>query len=210
MQEPVMKRIYSLATKAASRAMGALAVLMLAGCATSLSAHVTSFQQWPDGVAGQYYEFVAGDASQAGNLEYQAYRDMVRAAIGATGLVEARPGATARFEVAFSYGTEPTQVITRQPVDPFFYGGGFYGPRWGWGGYFGPDWVPVPVSAVRNKLTVQIRDKQQGGKEVYRSSAIAVTGREALPEVMPYLVRAVFDDFPGNNGRVREVRYRLD
>jgi len=25
---------------------------------------------------------------------------------------------------------------------------------------------------------------------------------------MPYLMQALFDNFPGNNGQVREVRYR--
>ena len=28
-----------------------------------------------------------------------------------------------------------------------------------------------------------------------------------LPAVVPYLVRAVFDDFPGQNGKVRLVRF---
>ena len=30
---------------------------------------------------------------------------------------------------------------------------------------------------------------------------------DQLPQVVPYLVRAVFDDFPGQNGRVRVVRF---
>lgn len=208
-----MNPVFSRARMLALRALLLSAALALAGCASTLSARVTSFQQWPDGVAGQAYEFAPPAADQSGSLEFQAYRDMVRAAIGATGLVEARPGLPARFRVEFQYAAKPTQVMSRQPVDPFFYGGGFYGPRWGWpgwGGYYGPDWVAVPVNAVRNSLTVQIRDLQNGNAEVYRSTATATTGQDALAEVMPYLVRAVFDNFPGNNGQVREVRYRLD
>src|SRR5690606_2978313 len=77
---------------------------LVAGCAApSVSARVTSFQQWPDGVAGQTYQF-APETGQRNNLEYQSYQDMVRAGIGATGLVEAREGRNARFTVSFRYG----------------------------------------------------------------------------------------------------------
>ena len=130
--------------------------LVLSGCATpTVSARVTSFQQWPAGVEGQTYQFVPAEPSQANNLEYQSYQDMVRAGIGATGLVEAQGGAKARFNVSFRYGTTQTQVMVRRPYDPYFNGGygygGFYGPR-PWGGYYGywgPEWVDVPVVAQR-------------------------------------------------------------
>jgi len=193
----------------------ALSAALLSGCATpTVQARVTSFQQWPTGVAGEAYRFVDAAPGQAGNLEYQAYQDMVRAGIGPTGLVEARDGGRARFTVSFRYGAEQTQVMVRRAYDPYFYGGygGFYGPRW-WGGgfgYWGPDWVDVPTVAYRNRLSVEIHDTARGGAEVYRSTAYIVTGREDLVRTMPYLVRAIFDNFPGNNGSEREVEYPLD
>lgn len=187
----------------------------LAGCATTntVSARVTSFQQWPSDAVGQRYRFVIADPSQNNNLEYQAYQDMVRAGIGSTGLVEAENGASARFTVSFKYGVSQTQVMVRRPYDPYFYGGygpGFYGPRgyWGgWGGYWGPDWVDVPAVAYRNTLTLEIHDANRSGAEVYRATAYSVSGGEKLLTVMPYLVRAIFDNFPGNNGSEREVHY---
>lgn len=182
--------------------------LALAGCASTLSARVTTFEQWPSGVEGQTWQFATGEGN---GLEVQAYQDMVRAAIGATGLVEARdvPG---RFVVALDYGAESQPRTVRQPMpDPFLYGG-FYGPRyWGWGygpwGY-GPDWVPVEVIAQRNYLTVSIRDRSHADEEVYRSTAVIWSQDEALASVMPYMVSAVFDGFPGNNGQVRTIEYR--
>jgi hypothetical protein len=189
----------------------------LAGCATtnSVSARVTSFQQWPDDAVGQRYRFVIADPGQENNLEYQAYQDMVRAGIGSTGLVEAGKGASARFTVSFRYGVSQTQVMVRRPYDPYFYGGygqGFYGRPgyWsGWGGYWGPDWVDVPAVAYRNALTLEIHDASRNGAEVYRASAYSVSGGEKLLAVMPYLVRAIFDGFPGNNGSEREVHYTV-
>lgn len=191
--------------------MAALCLALLAGCATpTVTARVTSFQRWPQGVEGQRYAFAAVPEVQARNLEYQSYQDTVRAGLGRTGLVEAAPGQPARFTVSFSYGTAPTQVLVSRPVDPF-YGPGFYGPGWrrgwGWGGYWGPGWVDVPVTVYRNTLSLEIHDTSQGGAEVYRSTAYTLSNREDMVSAMPYLVRAIFDDFPGNNGAEREVEY---
>ena len=194
--------------------LAVLGALVLSGCATpTVSARVTSFQQWPTGVEGQTYQFVQAEPSQANNLEYQSYQDMVRAGIGATGLVEAQSGAKGRFDVSFRYGTSQTQVMVRRPYDPYFKGGygygGFYGPR-PWGGYYGywgPDWVDVPMVVQRNTLTLQIHDSQRGGAEVYRSSAFILSERDNFVRMMPYLVRAIFDGFPGNNGAEREIQF---
>ncbi|MCD0505342.1 DUF4136 domain-containing protein [Bordetella petrii] len=191
----------------------ALSAGLLSGCGTpTVQARVTSFQQWPADVVGATYRFADATPGQAGNLEYQAYQDVVRASIGPTGLVEAQGGKPARFLVKFNYGTEQTQVMVRRSYDPYFYGGyGFYGPRW-WGGgmgYWGPEWVDVPTVAYRNRLNVEIHDSTRNGAEVYRSTAYIVTGRQDLVRTMPYLARAIFDGFPGNNGSEREVEYPL-
>lgn len=198
----------------------AISAVVLAGCTSTVAARVTSFQQWPADVVGQSYQFVPARPEQINNLEYGAYQDMVRAAAGSTGLVEAGPNTPARFQLSFDYGVEQTQVNRRQPYNPQFYGGfgsyggyggfgygrGFGGP-WGWGNAWGPDWVDVPVVAYRQWLNLRINDKQKGNAEVYRSTASSLTDRPDLVQVMPYLVRSIFDNFPGNNGSERTIEY---
>jgi hypothetical protein len=76
-----------------------------------------------------------------------------------------------------------------------------------WGGPECPAWADVPTVAYRNALTINIQDAQQGGKEVYRATAYSIAQRDMLLRVMPYLVRAIFDVFPANNGSEREVQY---
>lgn len=185
------------------------AALVLSGCAAPpVSARVTSFQHWPAGVEGQTYRFVEASAGQKNNLEYLSYQDLVRAAIGVTGLVEAREGERARFDVAFRYSALPSQQMVRQPFQPQpFFHGGFYGPynRAGMGAVWGPAWIDLPVAAFRNTLSLEIRDNEQSGREVYRSSASIMTAQENLVGAMPFLVNAIFDSFPGNNGAEREV-----
>lgn len=193
-------------------------VIGLSGCASTVSARVTSFQHWPGNAAGQAYRFAPVEAN---NLEQRAYQDVVRASIGATGLVEAPPGGAARFEVAFDYGVAQVQVMTRRPYDPYFYGGyggygrfagpygRFWGPGFGWGGYWGPEWVDVPVTAYRNTVNLRISDAAQGGAEVYRATASTLSDRPDLIRVMPYLMQSVFDNFPNNNGTDREIDYSV-
>ena len=187
---------------------GALGVMVgVSGCASTMSTRVTSFQQWPADAQGQTYRFAQ---SQEANLEKRAYQDMVRASMGSTGLVEAAPGAPARFDVSFDYGVSQVQVMTRQPYDPYFYGG--FGRYYGgpYGRFWGPEWVDVPVTGYRNTVNVRINDRQRGGAEVYRSTASTLSDRPEMVRVMPYLVRSIFDNFPGNNGSEREVEYRVD
>lgn len=180
-----------------------LAACLMAGCATTLSARVTRFQKWPADADGATYR-LAPEAGQAGDLEYEAFADMVRAAIGPVGLVEAKSGQGARFDVSFTYGTKKgVEWVTRYADFPP------YGPPWGYYGPFGPPMVNVPVTVYSDELTVIIKDSRQRGAEVYRATAVTETSGKNLPQVMPYLAHAVFDHFPGNNGQVMTVQYKM-
>jgi len=190
--------------------------LVLAGCASTLSARVTSYQQWPADAQDATYRIVPS-TSQINNLEFQSIADMVRASIGPTGLVEARSGAAARFDVHIDYDNAMTQTWVQRYNDPYLndgwgFGpafGGYYGGYRGWGGgiFMSPSVSNIPVEVYKNTLTITIRDNQNKGTEVYRSSAVNVSSTDNLLQVMPYLAQAVFDSFPGNNGQVREVTY---
>lgn len=192
-------------------------IFALGGCASTIAARVTSYQHWPDDAVGATYR-IASTPQQDNNLEFQSFADMIRAAIGPIGLVEAGAAETARFDVEIDYGSPVEKRWVQRYRDPYWDGWGFnpffsgiYGGYggWGWGSgiYMGPSTVNVPVEIYKNTLTVTIRDNQNGGHEVYRSSAVNISEGDNLAVVMPYLAQAVFDGFPGNNGQVREVRY---
>ncbi|NYT63983.1 DUF4136 domain-containing protein [Alcaligenaceae bacterium] len=190
-------------------------LLLVAGCASTLSARVTSYEKWPANTQGQLYRIVPS-ASQKNNLEFQTVADMLRAAIGPTGLVEAQAGHTARFDLTINYDNPASQTLV-QRYEPYMDGwgfgpafGGYYGGYGGWGGamYFAPAYQNVLVEVFKNTLTVVIIDNQNHGAEVYRASAVNVSSSDNLVQAMPYLAQAVFDDFPGNNGQVREVSYK--
>lgn len=192
-----------------------MSALLVSGCASTLSARVTSYQQWPANAQGATYRIVP-DQKQVNNLEFQSIADMIRASIGPTGLVEARSGQP-RFDVHINYDNPMTQALVQRYNDPYLYDGwgfgpsfgGYYGGYRGWGGgiFLSPSTYAEPVNVYKNTLTVIINDNQNKGTEVYRSSAVNVSSSDNLFQAMPYLAQAVFDGFPGNNGQVREVEY---
>lgn len=195
----------------------ATALIALGGCASTLSARVTSYQQWPVGTQGEYYRIVAAPA-QSGNLQFGAFSDMLRAAIGPTGLREAVGSTQPRFNVKMEYENPVKQVWVQRYNDAYLNDGwmgsafgGYYGGwnRWGGGIFYSPSVVNVPVDVYRNTLTVTIFDQQDAGREVYRATATHSSQTNNLDSAMPYLMQAIFDDFPGNNGQVREVRFEL-
>jgi len=190
-------------------------VLALSACASSIVANVTTYQKWPSDAVGQSYRIVAQADQSQDNLEFQTVADMVRAGIGASGLVEAVQGQDARFSVHMHYENPLTQIWVRRYADvyPYYPWGypfpGYYGRPFGWGGWYAPPVVTVPVQVHRNTLTLWITDARQQNAEVYRATAIELGESDQWMGVMPYLVRAIFDDFPGNNGQVRRLEYDL-
>lgn len=193
----------------------AFVLALMSGCASSLSAQVTRYQQWPADAAGAHYRIVASEG-QRNNLPFSAYADMVRAAIGPTGLVEEQAGRAARFDLSLDYGNSLERRWVQREVDPYYDGRfGFYRPPFGggfypWGGWaIGPTYQDVPIDLYKNTLTVTIRDHADHDREVYRATAVSLGQSDNLAAIMPYLARAVFDRFPGRNGQVIEVRYDL-
>jgi len=195
----------------------AAVLITLGGCASTLSARVTTYQQWPIGAQGEYYRIVPA-SDQSGNLQFAAFSDMLRASIGPIGLREAVDGVQPRFDVRMEYGNPVKQTWVQRYNDGYFYDGwmgpafgGYYGGwgRWGGGVFFTPSVINVPVNVYQNTLTVTLSDQEDGGREVYRATAVHTSETDNLDSVMPYLMQAIFDDFPGNNGQVREVRYEL-
>jgi len=194
----------------------AAALLLLAGCASTLRSEVTSFQRWPANAAGASYSF-ARTAAQNNNLEHTSYEDNARAQLALLGLKEAAAGTPARFSISLQYGSVGQTVQTREPLwqdQPMWQPIGYQHPTLGWQpGYwrsdpFGPRIVgyqTVERSAQRHRLRVDI---SEAGTKVFEATATTLVQRTPLPSTMPYLVRSVFDGFPGGNGQSRIVEWK--
>ncbi|NLJ63058.1 MAG: DUF4136 domain-containing protein [Alcaligenaceae bacterium] len=197
------------------RLMMLLATLvLLGGCANTWSAKVTTFQQWPaDAFTARY--FIEPPKDDRSVLIFQSIADNVRVALGAVGLVEGDN--TSRLVVQLDYDNPMQQEWVERYADPFYDGVYPYGSVWGgvghFGGFgggvvFGPRLVTVPTNIYANTLEVTIRDKANHLAEIYRVRVINKSNSDDLIQVMPYLAKAAFTDFPGLNGKTQYIKIK--
>jgi len=201
--------------------MALLFVALLAGCASPITARVTSFNQWPADAAGSTFSFIS-PVDSTRELEQATYESHVQAALEKQGLRRAPPGQVGRIQAEVRVISRNEQKTWLQPVyhdQPFF----LPPYRDAAGRVFPGAWVPDPfgpryvgdrqVSRIvwLSNLRLRLLDTRGSppGKPhtVFESRASYEGDSDDLPALVPYLVRAVFDDFPGQNGRTRSVNF---
>jgi Domain of unknown function (DUF4136) len=220
MKAPALKRHFSSLTR-----LGLAAALLglLAACASPITARVTSFNQWPANSAGSTFSYVSR-TDNTRELEQATYENYVQAELEKRGLVRAPAGQVGRMQVDVTTSNRSEQRTYLQPIyqDNYVYlpgyrdaAGRIYPGVWTLDP-FGPRYVgdrQINTALQTSTLQLRLLDSQgaPAGKPrtVFESRAIfeGEGSGENLPQVVPYLVRAVFDDFPGQNGRTRVVRF---
>jgi hypothetical protein len=207
-----MSRIIDRSLRCAS---AALLLVALAGCATGpklVRTEVTSFNEWPTLPADKTYAF-ARTLEYQNSLELKSYEDLVRDELTSRGFKLAADPAEANLVVTLRPSVSGTAVEVRDPwaFDPLWgpYGG-FYGPRRFGGFYGGPYWGgygfnDYSVEVFKRRLELDIDSRTMVGKRYYEGRVENSARSPSLPQVMPVLVRALFSDFPGNNGQTRRI-----
>ncbi len=191
---------------------------LLGACATGpqvVRTEVTSFDAWSTLPADRSYVF-SRTLEYQDSLEMQSYEDMVRDELAQRGFALATDPSGAALIVTLRPSVMSTQVRVREPYADPFWGGPWrgWGPRpgFGWGGWYGP----MPYWGVgtlddqtfeiyRRRLEIDIDSKAIAGKRYYEGRVENTGDSAALPKVMPYLIRALFTDFPGNSGQTRRI-----
>lgn len=193
----------------------ATVVLLQTGCASTLRSDVTTFQRWPADAQGATFDFRT-DPRYAQDLEYQSYQQHIADALQLQGLRLATPGEKPRFWVGFDYDTATRRVVVQEPIfdDRRVWVSPVWVPGGGWrGGYwasdpFGPRIIgqrAVEHDVRTRRLKVEIND---GERRVFEGTAQTNGGGDQpISAVMPYLIRSIFDGFPGRDGRTRTVEF---
>ena len=201
-------------------ACAALLVALLTACASPISAKVTNFNAWPPDAAGSSFSF-ASSGSKTSELEQATYENYVGVELQRRGLTLAPSGQRGRFlvDVTTAETTRDRKVL--EPVydnqlifvPPFRYGTGDVFPGYYRPDRFGPRYIgdrevtrTVQVSRLKVRL-LDTRSPTSTPRAVFESTAVYEGDIEDLPDTVPYLVTAVFDGFPGQNGRVRVVKF---
>lgn len=181
----------------------ALLALTVAGCAGKLKSDVVTFHQGPL-PRGETIQVVPGDPDNQRSLEFEHYAGMIREKLGRIGYTPVAPGEPAELLAEVRYGVSEgfTEIRThdRGYARYHFYYGRYYDPF-----YYGfyDSWEPeVTAYTVYDRtLSMNILRPNADG-----STTTLFEGREReIAQVMPYLITALFTNFPGESGVTKVV-----
>jgi len=195
--------------------MSVAALLALSACATPFQSRVSRFQQMP-APQGQSFVIQPRDEKMAGSLEFRQYADLVARQLQAQGYQRAASAQSATLMVDLDYGVNngrekiDTRPGTYGPWGPWGPWGRGYYSRYYWGGWydpFGPWDQPEVYSYTVYNSYLKMRIVRTGsGDPVFEGRAEAQTRNDALPNLVPKLVQAMFTNFPGHSGETVQVR----
>lgn len=177
---------------------GILLLLLLCACQETLTATVTRFTTLPVPPGGQTFVVMA-QGLQNGNLEFQHVAGLVSAALQAHGYQPVPPGdaSKAGLVVLLQYGP----AGSRSQVIEYGYGPGWY--RWGF--------PPYDIYTLYSQfLEVDMLDgpawRRGEQRMVFQGRAFTESAVREFNVVVPYLVQALFERFPGINGETIRVK----
>lgn len=190
-----------------------LASMVMSGCSSLLSVNVTRFHEVTTleqkaAFSGDQkrYQFV-DDVEKTNDLEKKQYAKLVAAELQRLGFSLDKK---ALFQLDFKVTAPKSIMQTMQPgMSPGFYGG----VGMGMGGrhsrsYIGfNNYVPVTYEIFRNTLELELYDGKTG-KRIWQAKAESdSTGGTNIPGLMPYLVKAAVQGFPGESGQTVRVEF---
>jgi len=207
----------------------AVALLTLAGCASTkfVTSDVTRYHALTEAPQGRTFAIVALDEDQESSFAFKQFGDQINERLSALGLKQYTGSAgptAADYVVTLRYAVYgPTaDVRTRYsgfgPGPRMGFGLGYgYGPYWGRGpfGYMGydPFWDDGIDIETRQLFTRRVE------VNIFRGSSYNADRKERLFEgravssglngqiepVMPYILDAIFREFPGRSGETKVV-----
>ena len=214
-------------TKLAGALLLGAGALGLAGCATGLNTQVSRYQAMP-APAGQTFYVAPGEGmAPMGGLEFQRYAGIVADQLVARGYQAAASPQSANMVVQLGYNVDHGQTryvedpfarsrYGRFGYDPFFGGGGYFYPRFGYYRGFGspfsygwddPFWYGGGIdSYVEYHSEVDLHIRAAGtGQPLFDGRAQARSQTDRLDVLLPNLIEAMFTGFPGRSGETVRI-----
>lgn len=194
-----------------------LVLMALGACATQIKSDVARFHTLPT-PGGETFRIVPSDNAKKGSLEFEQYASLVRGEMAKLGYKPVNAANDAQLDVLLDYSVDDgREKIATRPGTAFYryswanrafypYRGRYY---WGW---YDPFWDPwdrdeevYSYTVYDRTLNMKIVNAGAEGKTVFEGRVESFGRDNDLPEVMPYLVQAMFTDFPGQSGVTKRV-----
>ncbi len=182
--------------------------LFVTACSQSFKSDVARFHKLP-APTGESFLIVAKDEDKNGGIEFSQYAGLVRARlmdIGYRTVTEGDPDLVVRMDYNMSDGDQRTRSRPGYGYGYYGYGLGhslhsFHHPYWPGYGYYSSGNYSVTVYTRKLEMDILRAD----GEVLFEGKAISVGRDNRMPEIMPYLVQAMFANFPGESGVTKVV-----
>ncbi|MDO4231176.1 MAG: DUF4136 domain-containing protein [Lautropia sp.] len=191
-----------------------LGAAVLSGCASTVPGQLTTFSRQAETAwSGQRF-VIEPEEGQRNSLEFSAHAQRVQSALQKHGLVPVADRSTAQLLVQFDYGSGGATTVSSQRSSGGFsvgFGGG-YRSSWGLG-------VGIPIGGssagetlYRHQMQVRITQLTPSaggartGERVYESTLVTQSLSASVSPQVPLMIDAIFAEFPGANGKTREVQ----
>lgn len=207
----------AVAPKLAKQALvAAFVVFGLAACASPkyVVSDVTRHHSLPRAPSGETFAVVAAEEDQDESLAFGAYADLISQRLSGLGLRSfSGDSATPDMVVTLSWEIEGPSPDVKSRNSGFGYGFGF-GNRHSQFGYGYPNESRTTTKQMFvRRVEVVIYDGKTYNTEnptrVFEGSAVSTGTNGQIDPVMPYIVQAIFDQFPGASGETKTVRIEV-
>lgn len=198
--------------------LAATTTLLLSGCASTVTSHVTTFHEWPNDLKEKSFA-LEPMPGQENDLEYKLYAAMLNEKLQSMGFTASKDINSSDLKVIMEYDTLVSEMqlpmaFWGSRYDPFwqihysrFYRrSGFFYPY-----YFGrmnSFYMMPDLNVTRyflHQLAVSIADRKSG-KTLANIKVSTEQNSSRISKQMPYLIESAFKEFPGENGRTNEIK----
>jgi Domain of unknown function (DUF4136) len=207
------------------RIMAAAAVLLaLSACASPkyVTSDVTRFHTMSSPTSGQTFAIIAASPEQEQSIAFKQYGDLINARLSALGLKQfsGNTPTSADYVVTLDYEVlGPTPDVRTQGGGNFSFGFGYsnWSRPFSYGIGYDSFFDNFNYTETRQLFARRIQVNMYRGasyvsgpkSRVFEVRAVSLGLNSQIEVVMPYMLDAVFQDFPGQSGRTRTVSVQV-
>lgn len=190
-----------------------LALLLVSACASRLTTDVARFHQLQR-PSGERVMVVAKDPEKTGSLEFAQYAGVVASYMTELGYQMVTRDADLVVELDYVIGDGDEKVRTRNRgfvgaggvgFNRGFYGFGAFGPGFG-GGFYGPEIDSVTVYDRQVAMNIV---RPVNNQTLFEGRVYSRGSDNRATEVVPFMIQALFHEFPGKSGTTERVVIEL-
>ncbi len=198
--------------------MALVATVGLAACASPkyVVSDVTRHHSLPRAPSGETFAVVATEGDQDESLAFEAYSGIIEQQLSGLGL---RPfsgqTSTPDLVVTLDWSIEGPSPDIKSRSSGFGYSLGFGNRynRFGYGFGYPNDSRTTTRQMFVRRVELALYDgatyNTENPKRVFEGTAVSTGSNGQIDPVMPYIIQAIFDQFPGASGATRTVRIEV-